>query len=422
MPDPHRSLRRGWRLLGHRVAVPVARGWLRLPRLRRAPTRAAPKVTILLLHAWGMGGATRTMLNVAAWLARRYEVEVVSLLRKKDRPFFAFPPGVAVTAADDTRPGATGRAGRALGRLPGCLLAPGDHTTRWTTLWSEVQLVRRVRASRPDVLIGTRASLNLFVAGARGAPALVASEHTAFAAHRPRVQREMWRRYRSLDAVVVLGEVERAPFEELLRGATPVRVIPNSIPRQRGGAARLDRPVVVTAGRLAPVKGYDRLIRAFTWVAEAHPGWRLRICGRGGQRRELAALIAELRLEAHVELVGAVRDVEAELEAASIFVLSSRIEGLPLALLEAMHKGLAVVSFESAARGLIEDGVDGLLAPGCDEQALARAICALIESEALRRRLGEAARRKAAAYAIDVVGPRWDELVEELSRGGGPPT
>ena len=183
------------------MAVPVARGWLWLPRLRRAPPRAVPKVTILLLHAWGMGGATRTTLNVAAWLARRHEVEVVSLLRKKDRPFFAFPPGVVVTAADDRRPGAAGRA-RLLGRLPGCLLAPGDHTTAWTTLWSEVQLVRRVRASRPDVLIGTRASLNLFVAGARGAPALVATEHTA-SAYRPRVQRDCGGGYRALDAVVV---------------------------------------------------------------------------------------------------------------------------------------------------------------------------------------------------------------------------
>jgi len=426
VPDPvvrrRRSPRSAWRLLGHRVAVPVARGWVRLPRLRREPARAAPKVTILLLHAWGMGGATRTMLNVAAWLARRHEVEVVSLLRKRDRPFFAFPPGVVVTAVDDTRPGATGYAGRVVGRLPGCLLAPGDHTTRWTSLWSELQLVRQLRASRPDVLIGTRASLNLLVAGVRGAPALVASEHTAFSAYRPWVQREMWRRYRCLDAVVVLAEAERAPLEELLRGATPVHVIPNSIPRRRGEAARLDRPVVVTAGRLAPVKGYDRLIRAFTWVAEAHPGWRLRICGRGGERRALAALIAELRLEGHVELVGAVRAVEAELEGASIFVLSSRIEGMPLALLEAMAKGLAVVSFEAAAGGLIADGVDGLLVPGRDEQALARAICALIESEALRRRLGAAARRKAAAYAIDVVGPRWDELVEGLRRGDEPPS
>jgi glycosyltransferase involved in cell wall biosynthesis len=229
----------------------------------------------------------------------------------------------------------------------------------------------------------------------------------------------MWRRYRRLDAVVVLAEAERAPFEELLRGAAPVRVIPNSVPAQRGGPSRLDRPVVVAAGRLVPQKGFPRLIRAFTWVAEAHPEWRLRICGKGVQRRALEGLIAELRLQDHVTLVGAVRDVEVELEAASIFVLSSRVEGVPLALLEAMGKGLAVVSFDGTAgpRELIDDGVDGLLVPAGDELALARAICALIESEPLRRRLGEAARRKAATYRLEAVGPLWDALIAELCPG-----
>jgi glycosyltransferase involved in cell wall biosynthesis len=123
-----------------------------------------------------------------------------------------------------------------------------------------------------------------------------------------------------------------------------------------------------------------------------------------------------------VELAGPVRDIEAEFDAASIFVLSSRVEGLPLALLEAMAKGLAVASFDSAACGLVEDGADGLLAPAGDEAALARAICALIQSEALRTRLGDAARRKAAAYRLDVVGPRWDALVDGLLRGGRPPS
>ncbi len=423
MPDrvfrPRRSLRDASRLLCHRVAVGVASGVLRLPRVRQEPPRARLKVTILLFHAWGMGGATRTMLNVAGWLARRHEVEVISLLRKRERPFFPFPPGVVVTTVDDRR----GRAGRARGRVVGCLLAPGDLTTRSTPLWSEVRLVRRLRSSRPDVLIGSRASLNLLVAQVGGARARVSSEHTTFSAYRPWVQREMWRRYRSLDAVVVLGEGERAPFEELLGGAAPVHVIPNAVPQQYGAPARLDRPVVVTAGRLVRAKGYDRLIRAFTGVAEAHPGWRLRICGGGRERRALAALIAELRLEAEVELLGPVGDVEAELEGASIFVLSSRTEGLPLALLEAMGKGLAVVSFDAAPalRELIEDGVDGLLVPAGDEAALARAICTLIESEALRRRLGAAARRKAAMYGIDVLGPRWDALVDGLCRGEDAP-
>jgi glycosyltransferase involved in cell wall biosynthesis len=196
-----------------------------------------------------------------------------------------------------------------------------------------------------------------------------------------------------------------------------VWVIPNAAPRCAGAPARLEAPIVVAAGRLVGAKGFDRLIRAFTWVAEAHPGWRLRICGGGPERAALAALIGELRLGGRVELAGRVRHMEAELEAASVFALSSRVEGLPLALLEAMAKGLAVVSFDNCAGPceVIEHGADGLLVPGGDERALARAICALIESPDLRRRLGGAARIKAAAYGIETVGPRWDALIEGLT-------
>ncbi len=402
-----------WEVRAHRVAVPVARAVLALPRCRRAPDRAVPKVTILLVHAWGMGGTIRTMLTVAGWLARRHEVEVLSVWRTREKPFFAFPPDVTVTAADDRRPGAGGRTASLLRRLPGCLLFPGDRTHRRMTLWSDVQLVRHLRASRPDVLIGTRPALNLLVARAGGAPARVASEHTPFSAYREPLQREIWRRYHGLDAVVVLVEPERAPLE----GAAPVWVIPNAAPRCAGAPARLEAPVIVAAGRLVRVKGFDRLIRAFTWVAEAHPGWRLRICGAGPERAALAGLIDELRLGRRVQLAGKVRGMEAELGAASVFALSSHFEGLSLALLEAMAKGLAVVAFDNCGGpcDVIDHGADGLLVPGGDERALARAICALIESPELRRRLGDGARRKAAGYGIESVGPRWDALIEALT-------
>jgi glycosyltransferase involved in cell wall biosynthesis len=412
---PRRAPLSTWELRVHRAAVRVARAVLRLPRRRRTPVRATPKVTILLVHAWGMGGTIRTMLTVAGWLARRHEVEVLSVWRTREKPFFAFPPGVTVTAADDRRRGAGGRTAKLLRRFPSCLLFPGDRTHRRMTLWSDVQLVRHLRASRPDVVIGTRPALNLLVAGAGGAPARVASEHTAFWIYNGLLQREIWRRYHALDAVVVLGEQERAPLE----GAAPVWVIPNAAPRTCGAPAPLEAPVVVAAGRLVPAKDFGRLIRAFTWVAERHPDWRLRICGSGPERAALAALIEELRLGEHVQLAGRVRDMEAELEAASVFALSSRVEGLPLALLEAMAKGLAVVSFDGVPGvcAAIEHGTEGLLVPAGDERGLARAICALIESPALRRRLGEAARRKAAGYGIEAVGARWDALIAALTEG-----
>jgi glycosyltransferase involved in cell wall biosynthesis len=392
------------------------RALLRPCRRSRTPARATPKVTILLSHAWGMGGTIRTMLNVAGGLAERHEVEVLSLWRTCDEPFFAFPPRVTVTAADDRR--AAGPMARLLGRVPGVLVFPGERTSRRTTVWSDLQLVRRLRASRADVVIGTRPAHNLLVAQLRPAPALVAAEHADFAAYTPLLRREIRGRYGALDVLVVLHEGARRPFEHFLGDAVRVRAIPNAVPPQRGGRARLDRPVVVAVGRLVRAKDFGRLVQAFALVAEAHPEWRLRICGDGPRRRMLAALIAELGLERQVELVGSVRDVEAELEAASIFALSSRSEGQSLALLEAMAKGLAVVSLDSAQGpcAVIEHGVDGLLVPAdCNEAAFARSICALIESAPLRRRLGEAAVRKAAEFDPRAVGARWQALIEEVT-------
>jgi glycosyltransferase involved in cell wall biosynthesis len=397
------------------VATLVMRAILRCRR--RPPDHDPIRVTILLVHAWGMGGTIRTMLNVAGRLAARHEVEVLSVLRKREEPFFPFPPGVTVTAADDRRPGAGGRPARLLRRLPGALLYPGDWTSRSTTLWTDVQLIRRLWRVRSGVLVGTRPALNLLVSHVPRGPAVVASEHAAFERYNPSLKREIRRRYPALDAVVVLGEHERAPVERAVGRATPVHVIPNAVPPLPGERSRLDRPVVLAVGRLLRVKGFDRLIRAFALVAPDHPEWRLRICGSGDERAALRALITELGLKPRVRLTGRVPHIERELEGASVFALSSRSEGLPLALLEAMSKGLAVVSFAcpTGPAELIEHGVDGLLVPDGDEPALARAISAVIEDEALRRRLGAAAVRKAAAFGIDAVGERWDALVAELA-------
>ena len=84
-----------------------------------------------------------------------------------------------------------------------------------------------------------------------------------------------------------------------------------------------------------------------------------------------------------------------------------------------MAKGMAVVSFDCAAgpREVIEHGADGLLVQAGDVAALAQALCALIESEELRRRLGDAAARKAATYGIDAVGARWEALVARVTQG-----
>jgi glycosyltransferase involved in cell wall biosynthesis len=179
-------------------------------------------------------------------------------------------------------------------------------------------------------------------------------------------------------------------------------------------------PVVLAAGRLTPQKGFDRLVEAFATVARDHPGWTLHICGRGPRQDALQRQIVERDLVHRVILMGSIADLEEQMNRASIFVLSSRFEGLPMVMLEAMRKGLPVVSFDcpTGPGEVIAHNEDGLLVPEGDVDRLAAAMSELIEDEGKRRRLGAAAAVKGAGYSLIAVGPRWDDLIAWLTQTG----
>jgi glycosyltransferase involved in cell wall biosynthesis len=157
-------------------------------------------------------------------------------------------------------------------------------------------------------------------------------------------------------------------------------------------------------------------------IAPEHPEWTLRIFGTGPTRARIRDRADSLGLSHRVELPGRSSDLGAELAKASIFVLSSRREGFPLVLIEAMSKGLAVASFDclTCPREIITDHENGLLVPPRDTRALAAALRELAGDEPLRRRLGAKAAETAREYSIDVIGPRWEAMVTRSTRGPGP--
>jgi glycosyltransferase involved in cell wall biosynthesis len=117
-----------------------------------------------------------------------------------------------------------------------------------------------------------------------------------------------------------------------------------------------------------------------------------------------------------IELAGPAENIGDDMAAASIFVLSSRFEGFPLVLLEAMSKGMAPVAFDcpTGPADIIEDHANGILVPLKDLDALADGIIEMIEDEELRGRCAAAAAETAAAYTMDRIGPHWDELLRSL--------
>ena len=409
------------RLLGgaavavHRVALALAAG---LPRPRRTPA-AQPALRVLLLHAYGLGGTVRTTFNLAEALAGDQRVELISVIRRRDSPFLAFPAQAEVSALDDQRRGARhGRLARLLGRLPSVLVHPEDYAYPHCSLRTDLALLRRLRGMRGGVLVSTRPAFNLLAARLTGADVVtVGQEHMNFLSHRPRLAADIRARYGGLDVLTVLTEADHDDYAATLARA-PVRVvrIPNAVPELDGGVAALDGRVVLAAGRLETQKGFDLLIRAWQPVAAAHPEWQLRIYGAGRLRDELRALILDLGLYDSVFLMGRTRRLGEAMEAASLFVLSSRFEGFGMVVVEALSKGLPVVAFD-CPRGpgeIIRHGRDGIVVPNGDVDGLARGMLDLIEDPERRRRYGAAALENARSYDVGAIAAQWEDLLRTL--------
>lgn len=175
-------------------------------------------------------------------------------------------------------------------------------------------------------------------------------------------------------------------------------------------AARDTSPLVVlTAGRLVEEKDHANLVRAFARVSQDHNA-RLMILGEGGLRGEIEALVEKLQLEGVVALPGFDPNPFKYMARSAVFALSSRFEGLPGALIQAMACGLPVVSTDcpSGPSELIEDQKNGLLVPVGDNRALARALSKLLADEGLRRTLGQEARRSVQRFHVDSILPNYE--------------
>ena len=206
------------------------------------------------------------------------------------------------------------------------------------------------------------------------------------------------------------------------------RVIPNPLPAafvarpaQPGVApgAPSEAPVIMGLGRLGPEKGFDVLIRAFARIAISRPGARLVIWGEGDERAALEDLCRREGVADQVALPGTTRAPEEELLAATLFVLSSRKEGLPMALIEAMALGCAVIASdcEHGPADVIQHGVDGLLVPPDDVDALAAAMQELLDDDARRLALAERAAGVRERFTIEAVSARWEALFREAMHG-----
>lgn len=222
------------------------------------------------------------------------------------------------------------------------------------------------------------------------------------------------------DKVVVLTERDAETWRRSFKITSRVQAVSNPIPLFPQYDLTGVRPsqndlIVLAVGRLTHQKGFDLLLRA--WAAldcSTRKGWILRIVGSGEEAATLKALAVELHIDGSIVFVGHLRDVACEYLNASLYVMSSRWEGLPMSLLEAQHFGLPCVSFDcpTGPREVLANE-SGLLASPENPATLAHSLSDLMRHPAKRAKLAAAALSNSKRYGLPVIVEEWRQLLSD---------
>jgi glycosyltransferase involved in cell wall biosynthesis len=379
------------------------------------------KIRFLLMNAFAVGGTIRTTFTTSGELAKLgHDVEIMSLYRRRADTALPVPDGVKLSFLADLRKEVVPdlpRQQRWLAEQPTRLMSTNDFRYPNFNLLSDVRLARYIRSVRDGVLIGTRPSINLAVA-LLASPSVVrvGQDHMNLASYNNALRNQIASFYPRLDIVSTLTPGDAEAYQRHLGGATRVECMPNGVPDTGGHRAALDEKVVVAAGRVGRQKGFDRLLRAWARLIGDHPGWQLKIFGSGVDVKALRRQIRRLGIEDSAQMMGFTSSLHEEMSRASLYVMSSRKEGFPMVLLEAMAVGLPVVSFDcpTGPVEIVVSNHNGVLVPDGDIPALSKALLDVIDDDAYRATLGKGALETAARYDIQVIGRDWAELVEDV--------
>jgi glycosyltransferase involved in cell wall biosynthesis len=275
------------------------------------------------------------------------------------------------------------------------------------------------RAARPGaVVIVTQVWAMEWVELAdTGGLTVIGMSHESYAYSRRTSRfRRVLKHYRDVDRMLALTREDADLW--IGQGMNNASFMPNPLPFLPEEPSPRTGNVVVSVGRLHDQKGIDMLLDAWSETAPRHPDWRLRIYGSGEDEEILRKQCTALGLDGSVDWMGRTGDVPGALRSGSVFVLSSRGEGFPLALMEAMATGLPCAAFDCApgVHEIVRDGEDGLLATLGNTGELARRLDTLMSDKVLRDAMGDAARVNVQRFTTDEIVRRWEELFAFLER------
>ena len=353
------------------------------------------KIVYVIEKMSGIGGMERIITDKMNYLVRHTNHEVVMLLLWHDELPVAYPldERVKIVRMD----------------------VPYLHKIK--ALFSFRKTIRKIN---PDITIYT------WVMGAFLAAFSGWKGKCIYEAHRARpTMKHQWimsLMERKVDAVVTLTQQDAKEYPH----AKFVTLIPNFTSLHVEKPSDCSSKHCVSIGRLIEVKDFSRLLDIWKSVVEKHIDWHLDIVGEGPEREALQQKIERLGLSSNVTLHKATSDVLPFYLNSSIYLMTSRFEGLGIVLIEALTCGLPIVSFDCdyGPRHIIENDVTGKLIHYNDDEAMVNAICELIENQEKRQEMGRAALKASQKYQPENIMRKWEELwpltrpSDTLSPGG----
>lgn len=376
------------------------------------------KIIYCTHSTYNPGGMERVLLNKVTYLSQLpgWEVAVVTTDQHQRPPFYPFPEKVRMTDleinySEDNEKGAWKK-------ITGYLRKRKEHKRKLTALLLKekpdivVSLYPSESSFIPDIKDGSRKVLELHYCkffrlqyGRKGLLGWIDKLRT-------RQDEQIVRRF---DKFVVLTNEDRGYWGDLPN----IEVIPNAAMHVSDAYSDVMNKRVIAVGRLDYQKGFDRLIQAWEWVQ--HTGkftnWKLDIYGQGEWQEMLQQMIDKAELQNTVCLNRPTKQIGEEYVKSDMLVMSSNYEGFPMVMIEAMACGLPVVSFDykCGPKDIIQTGINGLLVPNGDIQALADAMMKVMEDEAYRKMLSLNARKVVDTYSEQAVMAQWIRLFTSIT-------
>lgn len=218
------------------------------------------------------------------------------------------------------------------------------------------------------------------------------------------------------DKLVLLTQQDRQMYLDAGFRDRQLAVINNPTPFEEVVPSPRSGRLVIAVGRLTGQKGCDRLVSAWSRIHRDVGDWRLAFIGSGELHDDLVRQAADADID-NIDFIPATKQVQEWYDKASIYAMTSRYEGFPMVLLEAMSKGLPIVANDclTGPRELVHDGVNGYLVADGDEDAFARQLLTLINDRAKQDEFSRNALALAKHYHIKPISDEWEALIDDLA-------